>query len=1371
MDNYIRSLISRKLEDLNNEKHGPQTLEKVAKLVVEQIHPEVVVCFSSGQDCGGDGGIDSRFILPPNGKRIRIACSIEKRVEQKLKNDIERRKDFDELWFFTNQVFAERQREPYCEQKITVFDKNDIIEYAIKNPAIQKELSLSVEKQILQKDLQKANFQLEREKEQIKSYIPRKARFGNKNETLFEFICKNEHQITVLEATAGQGKTCALKRLCYDVIFGETISPPVFYIDLSIYQPNCNYIKTTIDTITNTFEPSVGDCILLLDGADEIPNQNIKILISEISSFLANECFNRKIVISQRSNTHDCKIYEEITSCSSPVELRHVWLEPLANTELQNFINQQELENSETNHLLGFLSGFGGIDSIFVISNTILFYKSKNKLPNNIVDLMEFLCEKEIKQQFHNKNIERPSVIEEIAFDMTLSQKPATEAAENANLPIPELRFSHKSIQEYFAAKYLSRKSVKEIKKLTTSYGIVIPHLTNTIGHLLNILHSNHENFQIGNELKNELLKENTNIYSILQIETTFISPEERRQLFLLGVKEYREYFDEIENDSGIISFFKSIVRDEKNNNWIIEKIKEEADDNRTVVLHLLLNTARRNTEDINKPLQKALVTTFYDWATNAKKLPEYPTYCLSYSTAVFDEASILTDKQISDLIQKLNNPGIFSWFDNLCELINRREKAISKESISLLLDKFIEIDSLTSGNNIASYAPLQIKGGYKDKVTPIIPVDRFFALITRQSEKNHNLIWTILEKMSKKEYRVCCRLLNDSDFSPVLCQALTHVIHTNINEESKSELWSVLFGQNENLHSETKVSAFVQLEAPIELILDFISISMNTNPASFWIAPYQSFFYKRINEESQAIEKLLKDKRIPNEKILCFLKPEQVEPFEKLLSRDEQVLFESMQKATNENEKNHQIHEELLKTSFHIAFQPEKFRDETKKAFGLFSEGIIKRENHVKILYREEPRHLISPFVAKQIEAAFDSTKKSYFDFDSFITWWNSFGDWGVIQAVYRYIKNGKEVDVFTKEEENFIREWITKTLTTYPLSFEKSPRHCNEYVNKYMTLHRMQPVFKELMKEHKTALTPYIRYCENLAYSYSPNLKEDYIHSYFTDKEIVEYLYNNKEKIKCSLETLVYLSKVLCQAKEEIPSYMFIPMRNIIISYMSEHLDEIGSSNLYTRETHDKLGFGITNFKVEDIIQSLKFDTEKIEFESNLAVVLISPNFPKTEEETNKTKLILKNRFINAQSPLEKKTIAEYYFCYDSNDFEIFRFYSEFLIEKEENPINGYLPIREKLLTTNERNIPDLKKLWAYSRERCDKKNHIIRNCVQTSFFRIASNAQSREKLTMITSNIQELIDEYNDIEMKVLRRNIILNFIDTLPTGDPT
>lgn len=1370
MDDYIRSLINRRLENLNNEKHGPQILERIAKLVVEQILQEVVVCPSSGQDCGGDGGVDSWFISP-NGKKIRIACSIEKEVNKKLEKDIERRKDFDDLWFFTNQVLPERKREPYCAQGITIFDKNDIIEYAIENPAIQEELSISVEKQALQKDFQKANFQLKKEKEQIESFIPRKIRVGNRNETLFDFVCRHEHQITVLEATAGQGKTCALKRLCYDIIFGETISPPVFYIDLSIYQSNSNYIKTTIDTITASLELSIGDCILLLDGADEISNQNIKILVSEISSFLANECFNRKIVISQRSNTHDCNLYEEITSCGSPIELRHVWLEPLANDELQNFIIQQELKESETNHLFEFLSGFGGIDSIFVISNTILFYKNKNKLPRNTIDLMEFLCEKEIKQQFHNKRIEGPNFIEEIAFDMTIRQKSTTTVAENADLPIPELKFSHKSIQEYLAAKYLSRKSINRIEKLTTSYGIIIPHLTNTIGHLLNILHSSHESFQSGDNLKNRLLKEGTNIYSILQIETTFINPEERKRLFLLGVKEYREYFDEIENDSGILSFFKSIVREERNNNWIIEKIQEETDGNRTVMLHLLLNIARKNTEDINKPLRKALVAIFYDWATSAKEIPEYPVYGLSYSIAMFDEVSALTDKQISFLIQKLNNPGIFSWFDSLCELINRRGKAIPEESILLLLDKFIEIDSYTSGNNIASYAPLQIKGGYKDKATPIIPVDSFFTLIASQSEKNHNLIWTILERLPKEESHECRNLLNDDAFSKVLCQVLIPVIHSTIDEKSKDNLWTVLFGQNRDILSETKVSAFVQMEASIELILDFISISMSSNPASFWVAPYQSFFYKRTNEVPQAIERLLEDKRIPNEKILCFLKPEQVEPLKDLLNDDEQDLFESMQKATNENEKKHQIHEELLKTSFHIAFQPEKFRDETKKAFGFFSEGIIKRKNHVKILYREEPRHLISPFVAQQIEAAFDSTKKSYFDFDSFIAWWNSFGDWGVIQAVYRYIKNGKEVDDFTKEEENFIREWITKTLTTYPLSFEESPRHCNEYVNKYMTLPRMKPVFKELMKVYKPELTPYIGYCKNLAYSYNPNLKDDYIHFYFTDKEIVAYLYDNKEEIKNSSRTLKYLSQVLCQAKDDIPSYMFKTMKELIISYMSEHLDEIEPSNLYTMETHDKLGFGITNFKIEDIIQSLKFDVEEIGFKSNLAVALISPNFPKTEEEINITKLILKNLFLQDQNPLEKKTIAEYYFCYDSSDFEIFKFYAEFLIEKEENPINGCLPIEEKLLTSNERNISDLKELWIYSRGRCDKKNRIIRNCVQTSFFRIAANVQSKEMLDMITNSIQELIDKNNDLEMKVLRRNIILNFIDTHPTGDPT
>ena len=1350
----FEELIKNALSNLNDRKDGSILFEKISETVID-IHYGKKCLPSSGQSCGGDGGVDL-WIQLEDERKIRIACSIERDYIGKLRKEETRRKDFDGLCFLTNRTFDEKKREPFEKRGITILDIDNITKYALDSPEIQEKLGICIEVRRIQNEFLKRNFQLANRREQIESSIPRRIRIGGKHEAFdaIEFIRNDKCQISILEGHVGQGKTYALERICYDIVFNNQDLPPAFFIDLANYQPNSRYIKAKIESIKGTLYYEIKDCIILLDGADELTSEGLMSLIGELSTFLSNSSFQRKIIISQRSDTHNLELYKGIRQNGHCVEITRIYLDPLSHSETRTLIQKQISNKKDLDKLQGLIESSNGIDSIFAVSNSFLFYNEKNRCPYGLAELMEFLAEKEEKQQSHEMGTYSID-LENHALEMTLAKK------NEMQIEGTSLRFSHENIQEYLAARCLSRKPLEEIIRLTTSNGIVVPHLANMVRHLLNYLfyYCSDDDYTKGEQLKTELQKRETNISILLQIDTTGIEQEELKDLFMKGVDESRKHLDQIQKDSGLYNFYRAIVPKEVNNDWLLSELKRELHETEPRILTLTSLMAGYEHERINKTQRTTLVNEFIDRVVNGNdKLHPIIIDLFLSAIAMFDEVTSFTNRNVSTLIDMQRDSENHIWFNSLCEALTKRGRKLPPRSLSNLWKAFVGIQASQSSNSIARFASVQETGEEEKETGTNYEVHSFYPFLTSQFKLNKGSVWTIIERITKEEKGLIRQMLRDDELSKTLSDGLIAFFGAPLTPDNTNMLWKLLFKDNW-AREETKLSSFVQREAPIETIMDLISMSEEKNVPSLLGTAFQTFFYTRVNEDKTAVEKLLNDERIPNETLFHLINEKLIAQYKNLLSEEDERLFSDICNKKKTDMKAFKRNEKELRNSFHLAFKGKKqFVNASKKAFGIFKNGEITRDTRWDLIHNPNT----PPFIAQLIEEALFSRKGEPLDHNSFMQWWDTVGDTGKIQSVLKYIKGQKTTDEFKPKELAFIYRWVTVNIKEHPLSLEtETPLEIHRLIFECLSLEQMKPRAQEFKETNGNDLLPYVRLCNNPTRGFNESVDGDVFHWYFENHEILEYILENNSSMQDDPRVLGYAAQILHNPENQ-PPRIRNQIRNLIIRYIGRHLNEPDIFGLYGQKTHDELEIKTTDFKSKDIKSALSFNLGKADFDQSFALELTYPAISRGKDETKAITSILEEMFHESENDMEKKTIVEYHLCFDHSNPEMFDFYARFLIENGQ-AFNSCIINQRNLFTTSVQNIQLLKELWSYSRDANTMKGRLIRNCVQTSFFKIGVASNSNDELEKVLESIQNLTDEYGDIELRTLKRDIHQEYID--------
>ncbi|MNU49484.1 hypothetical protein D3C71_384250 [compost metagenome] len=327
-----------------------------------------------------------------------------------------------------------------------------------------------------------------------------------KSKTLEEYT--NSHDRIVLLGNPGIGKSKELSNL-FQILWDSKSATGRIPIGLNLKNFRKNNVFEDIILIDDW--KNLNKIIFLLDGLDEIAE--IQDFISAFSTFIAKyELLDIKYVISCRTNIY----FKNLVSLPN---FEKLFLKNLTHNQSVSILTNKyglNLAADELKEIESFL------ETPFFIDLIADYYISQKCLPSNNSDIWEVIIDNSIEKHKTKKIreyiIEKPKLlnnVSKVALVNELMQSNQTSEedlysivandysefieypfiAESNTIP-KEFKFIHRQYQEYFVAKFLSKKNFEEILSIIKLNDIEKIHtsFSNTTTFLLNLIPKD-ENF------------------------------------------------------------------------------------------------------------------------------------------------------------------------------------------------------------------------------------------------------------------------------------------------------------------------------------------------------------------------------------------------------------------------------------------------------------------------------------------------------------------------------------------------------------------------------------------------------------------------------------------------------------------------------------------------------------------------------------------------------------------------------------------------------------------------------------------------------------------------------------------------------------
>ncbi|MEL3906573.1 MAG: hypothetical protein P1P65_06050 [Treponema sp.] len=123
----METFYRKALEDLNTRHNGAYIFEEFCHIIVKTILYDYhfsVPAGGKGTSDGGRDGVDAN-------KNARMACSIQKEYDSKIKDELKKALNEKELYYFSNQVISEPEKIKYektANLKLHIFSLEDLVE-------------------------------------------------------------------------------------------------------------------------------------------------------------------------------------------------------------------------------------------------------------------------------------------------------------------------------------------------------------------------------------------------------------------------------------------------------------------------------------------------------------------------------------------------------------------------------------------------------------------------------------------------------------------------------------------------------------------------------------------------------------------------------------------------------------------------------------------------------------------------------------------------------------------------------------------------------------------------------------------------------------------------------------------------------------------------------------------------------------------------------------------------------------------------------------------------------------------------------------------------------------------------------------------
>lgn len=1368
MTSELVFLIKKALFSLNEERGGDRLFENLCEnLIIRCIDSSFIS--SSGSDNGGDGGIDGWSVFG-EGQTVKYAFSIDKKTKKKIISEIEKSK-YENIRFFTNQQIKQSVQEEikkqYPQKRIDFYDINAIAEIIERNEDLGKYIGLKDVQHNLDIAYIKEHNQFQKREDEL-HLIPRSISFiNNKGESettaLTEYI-KDCSNFVILYAQAGYGKTESLKTIYKYVLENEFPGrlPPLF-ISLSNY--NGNNFSDLIKNAQSSF--SIQDCLLLLDGYDEMDYRFRESFLKELKSFvLSNSSMERKVVLSCRTNYMEKTFFLDF----NPVE---IYLCPLTDENVVEYVNSI-IEKSNQQELLNntFFNNFKY--NVFYLIRITEYYKEQGHMVDSIPNLFRFISKRDIcllsrANDVSNQEIEK---YETLALYMIMNQKMSIDdesILKDFNVDFFQNdSFSHKSIMEFLAAEKICKQNdLNVIKQILFSNQRVVPYLLDVFGFVLNILLNTESQYKLFEELlAYQLTTRNT--FSLLKIEADKITPE-MNSLIVKSILENSNKMSDFRDYEDDIAKFLMRCNVKDNLNIVITEVENYKEKKRVFTPYLVLKLALHYESEINESFQERLYQLFKNILIENEDIDFIKSMFISVSNLSVckkhkEDYELISEKIINLGYREKSFYDVVAW---LASYIQSCEKEITPEQYYEIYKLLIHILSLEDSKE-AEFVSNQIKRN-DITITHHFIFYLFFINFSKEYFKKHpEFFWKMLSFIIKEQ---SIRLDYDSqlnDFFGIFSkQITTELKDNNLSSEKYNIVLTLLINSpsafdNHFLWNEFNKS--LPFRIGIKIVKDIL-IKTNANYMHYhFLINYSSLAIKTKNDFDLFYNNFYSQ----NTTVLSYFytdycltinDKEQIYEYvyTKMDEKIKQKRVEYKTKSRNYSFNFNDLHLVKAKEDYHIIFDKERLKSEIEKLFDTIGINNCISKKHFFEYTKDDYENPKEPMVNEFIEYWFrcifrnsDEINKEQI-FDSLIT-----ARWNYNFAIHLILfMNSYSIQFNDLREDEIkrIEDWIKFILDAYPL---------NNINDKLLQVHRFlsyilrQTDFLSSNKDSNFCLE-YSSKLYGLIFSGFSSVIDgmwqydysyyslDYLEKYLSKKNIIDFILNNLNNFKLNFDIALSVYGYLVENK----NILSVPQKN----YICKSITDFIITNL--KENHPaklidyayEMGFKLTQISASILEAAIILSENKDSLVSNYAYSLLFENHFINLDERLYIIKILENKFYTTTDVILKKILAEIEISMNRSANDIFVYYIDYLLNEEREPKISQFFFHSNMCTEQIEHLGKIEEIFDYIKDKDlgfeNQFNYFLNNIVMNSYRAMAKKVSVFD-FSKIIGSIEKCIDK---------------------------
>ncbi len=1194
----------------------------------------------------------------------------------------------------------------------------------------------------------------ERQKIDIDNFITRKVLISSeKSQRELDFLdwAKDfsdlQCRVKVLEAPAGFGKTGLLEQLYRNLLEESLLGmPPLFISCRSPYRSSDigNYMSDIDSNLLSAFNRY--EAYFLIDGFDELDPESQNTLLSDLSMIVsAGATYKTYALISVRQNQ-----LERSALNSNFTNVQFASIKPLTNEDIQEIAIRAKMNESQVASFMHYISEEDHAYNIFYVTTAINYFMQKGELGDR-VKLLEFQIKKDIEMLSRGIHSPIPQVLIAKAMNRILANRDMPESC-NAfdGIPANSVNFSHRNVEEYLVAKVIARLELNQITNLISEDGIVIPALRNMAGLVLMILASS-KHVEEQSKYK-DLLKLFTNnpinLEIIMNTETDTLSLKVRKNLMEIVV----DYYTKEKKYNLPECLFTFICDNLKQFKEIVFKRLKSQYENQSGLLYLLYIVSRSYPNSLNETELNCIINMFFNLTrdTTSKHIEELERLSLiirqdSKRIKLFSQKKITTlvslaTSNIVDNAQEL--------FMSICSMLSNSTSRLKIKDYLMLIDKYFDI---IAANDVSAYSvPQQIDEDFNPQSSLIFSQSPFLDFSDIYFIHHEKVFIKFVQKYCK--YLECNRYdIYSEEISPLMAKWLCKlIVEHKQNDESVMSFLEVCQKQYEKNTTNGILTLFVDMESDAQW--DYIAARIITTAFRKRRSLDSKFDYFILTD---LFDKLFKKTSLFDDCLALISRCRTWRKFlefayqsagiseddipEDILARIPTSLLERIREQHRKHREFIELdlkHKDMLKTSFHIAYDNDWLKKEVEAIFELAE----KRNVSINRLNRDEKYDytLVNQFLIDTIFRSRYTTSQQFLDF-----WFDKRNcQIRKILSIVSYLhSHNLSFSLLNEEEIEDILDFTRKTICTNHFRYNTWSAILLSYLSRQKEL---QPHLKPILKDNDRMLE-LIPICglERLYLFHETvviphkDCSIEFLIDYTDITTLLDYIENNWEILLNKNITRTAIFNFFCTQNSGIPNQRKQEFKAKIKEFMKASL---GKNLFIPEDLYSAFGIGSDDFTVTEICKGIKYPKELSEETHTLASNILR-RFEHSTDETDRDMAIrcLETLFSREKNILRKKNLAERYILLKDDNATMNHFLARYY-NSTGSTISAWIeskPISFGIMES----LEDVCILFENSWRKSKDKYQLLQIIAMSSFIRIRDNLIKNGSIQKIQYLLQEM------------------------------